>query len=1024
MEKSLKKGVVILILFLFSGMNLIYAQQKSVTGSIRDESNISLPGVTVVVKGTTIGTVTNNDGAYNINVPDENATLVFSFIGMKTQEFPVTGKTSIDVVMESETIGLDEVIAIGYGTSKRQEVTGAVAVADLDELRKVPVNNILETVKGSVAGLAVGPTNRAGQVPGLQVRGQNSVNAGNAPLIVVDNAIYHGSLGDIANQDIESFTVLKDASAAAVYGARSANGVIIITTKTGKGINGKPQFSANLSYGIINELEPLEVYDAEGYIKRMLDIRELAGLEANPENVADYFQSTIERENYLATPDHQPTVADPYSLIRQTGFNKKADFSVSNRTENSSYYISTSLTNQEGVIINDSYKNFTGRINISNDLTDWLNVSVNTMYSFRDFSGSTPPKSSTVGISPYANVYNEDGSYVQFPQQTTSYISPFWKIATVDLNHGNNLNAILKGTIKVPGVKGLTYTSTYSKSLRWNETSTFWDKNTRTGLLAKSTGSRSYSRGNNMLFDNMLNFKRLFADRHKVDVTLLYSWEEYSNTSLSGSASQFDNDVLLDYKLENGIIQNVNTGGAESGSIGQMARATYSFDQRYVITGTVRRDGFSAFSKDKKWGVFPSVAVNWNISKESFMNNVDVIDDLSVRVSYGSNGNQSIAPYSTLAKVGTGKYLYEGDQNYSISQAINSFALNDLSWETTTGTNIGINFGVLDNRIRGTIDAYKSNTTNQLFNLSLPYITGGSSIKSNLGDIENKGIELGLHSINIKKNDFQWNSDFVFSQNRNKVITIYGEDNDGDGIEDDLISSNIFIGKSLGQIYTYKVTGMWQQEDVDNGTIFDGMNPGTYKLEDLPFETTDDDGNVIIEDPDGKITSTKDRQHIGNSKANFRWSFNNNFFYKDFSLMVYLYSVWGGKGYYQSGANQPENDPYPYREDVNKVVYDYWALDNTDGIFPRPDSQSKANVKGVKYLDRSFIKLQKISLSYDASKYLKSTFIKGLNLSVSGDNLFTYAPHWIGLDPETGQGIRDSAIPSLQSFIFSAAFKF
>lgn len=1016
MKKSFRNGVLLLILFLISGLNMIYAQQKSISGSVRDESNISLPGVTVVVKGTTTGTVTNNDGAYNINVPDENATLIFSFIGMETQEFKVGTQSTINVSMESGSIGLDEVIAIGYGTSKRQEVTGAVAVADLDELRKVPVNNILETVKGAVPGLIVGSTNRAGQVAGLQVRGQNSVNdAGNVPLIVVDNAIYHGSLGDIANQDIESFTVLKDASAAAVYGARSANGVILITTKKGNGINGKPQFNANLSYGVINEMEPLAVYDAEGYIKRMLDIRELNGLEANPANVADYFVSAIERENYLATSDHQPTVVDPYDLIRQNGFNKKADFSVSNRTENSSYYISTSLTDQEGVIINDSYKNFTGRINISNDLTDWLNVSINTMYSFRDYSGSTPPKSSTVGISPYANVYNEDGSYVHYPQQTTSYVSPFWQIATVDLDQRNNLNAIVKGTIKVPWVEGLTYTSTYSKSLRWNETSQFWDKNTHDGELAKSMGSRSYSRSNNMLFDNMLNFKRLFADKHKVDVTLLYSWEESSYESLSGSSEQFDNDVLLDYKLENGIIQNVNTGGGESGSIGQMARASYTYDQRYVITGTVRRDGFSAFSKNKKWGVFPSVAVMWNISKENFLNNIDVIDHLSVRVSYGSNGNQSIDPYSTLAQVGTGKYLYDGDQTYSLTQAITSFALNDLSWETTTGWNYGINFGILNNRISGTIDAYKSNTTNQLFNLSLPYITGGSSIKSNLGDIENKGIEIGLHTLNIKKNDFEWTSDFVFSRNRNKVITIYGNDNDGDGIEDDLISDNIFIGKSLGQIYTYKVIGMWQQEDVDNGTIFDGMNPGTYKLEDLP----DENGEY-----DGKITSTNDRQHIGNSKANFRWSLNNNFLYKDFSLMVYLYSVWGGNGYYLSGANQPENDPYPYREDVNKVVYDYWALDNTDGIFPRPDSQSKAAVKGVKYYDRSFIKLQKISLGYDATRFVKSTFIKGLNLSVSGDNLFTYAPHWIGLDPETNQGIRDDAVPSLQSFIFTVAFKF
>ena len=1018
MRKSFKKGVLIVILILFAGMNLIYAQQQnSVSGKVTDSKSQPLPGVTVVVKGTMQGTVTNADGNYTISSISENATLVFSFVGMLTQEAEVGNRNTINITLVNDVIGIEEVVAIGYGTSQRQEVTGAVSVADLDELRKVPANNILETVKGAVPGLTVGGTNKAGQVGGMLVRGQNSISAGNAPLIVVDNVIYNGSLGDIANEDIESFTVLKDASAAAVYGARSANGVVIITTKKGKGINGKPEFNANLSYSIINELERREVYDAEGYIKRMLDIRALNGLEANPDNVGDYFVSAIERENYAATPDHKPTVPDPYGLIRQNGFNKKMSFSAANNTEKSAYFISTSVTDEQGVVINDTYKNFTGRINISNDFTDWLTVSINAMYSFRDYSGAEPTTGygSTVGISPYGKVFNEDGSYVHYPNGTTSYISPFWQIATVNLDQRNNLNAVLRGTIKVPWVEGLTLNSTYSESVRWDETSQFNDTKTVTGEIDKSNGSRSYSRSNNMLFDNVLNYKQLFADKHKVDVTLLYSWEESSYENLFGSAKQFDNDVLLDYKLENGLIQNVNTGGGESGSIGQMARANYTYDQKYGITGTVRRDGFSAFSKNKKWGVFPSAAVIWNISKENFMDNVSVINDLALRVSYGKNGNQSIAPYSTLAKVGTGKYLYDGDASYSITQAITSFATDDLSWEETTGINIGINFAMLDKRLSGSIDVYKSNTVNQLFNLSLPYITGGSSIRANLGDVENKGIDLGLNSINIQKNEFKWTSDFAFSLNRNKVITILGEDNDGDGKEDDLIGSNIFIGKSLEQIYTYNVIGMWQQEDVDNGTIFAGMNPGTYKLEDLP----DKNGEY-----DGKITSTNDRQHIGNSKENFRWSLNNNFVYKDFSLMVYLYSVWGGNDWYLSGVNQPENDSYPYREDVNKVVYDYWALDNTGGTFPRPDSQSKASVKGVKYFDRSFIKLQKVMLGYDATRYVKSTFIKGLNLSVSGDNLFTYAPHWIGLDPETNQGIRDGAVPSLQSFIFTLAIKF
>jgi TonB-linked SusC/RagA family outer membrane protein len=986
---------------------------QKVTGKVTDSSGQPLPGVTVVVKGTTQGTITDTNGNYSVSNISSDATLVFSFVGMRTQEVSIAGKTIINIALDEELIGIDEVVAVGYGTLNRQAVTGAVAVADLDKYREVPVNNILETVKGTVAGLNVGATNTAGAVADLLIRGQNSTGASNSPLIVVDGVIFNGSVGDIPSTDVENFTVLKDASAAAVYGARSANGVILIETKNGGGISGKPKFDVTLSYGISDELKPLEVYDADGYLQRILDIRKSIGQEADPNKIADYLQA-IERTNYEATPNHTPTQPDPYSIIGQIGHKLNSTISVSNSTEKSSYYISASIIDQKGVVLLDEYKQFSGRVNIDSDITDWFNLGIKSMYSIRDFSGATLDPSFGTHLSPYASLYNEDGSYRKFPQDFDSFTNLFLSIPNEDLEKYNNLNATVSGRIKVPRVKGLSYTVNFSNALRWSYRNEFYDENTITGNAKKGVGSRVHNNSGNMLLDQIVNYKHTFAEKHNIDVTLLYSYEKNTWENLSASAEGFDNSVLLDYALENGQTPSVNTGGGESAALGQMARGTYTFDSKYSLTGTVRRDGFSAFSKNKKWGVFSSAGVNWNVTKESFMQNVDFIDRLAVRASYGSNGNQSIQPYSTLAKVGTSKYYFAGDPSYTISQSISSLALDNLGWEKTTGLNMGIDFGVFSNRIAGSVDAYKSKTEDLLFSLGLPSASGAGSILSNLGEIQNKGIEIQLHTENIVKNDFQWSSDFAFSLNRNKVVTIYGEDNDGDGVEDDLISSGYFIGRSLGTIYNYKVIGMWQQEDVDNGTIMEGLRPGDYKIEDLP----DENGEL-----DGKITSDNDRQFLGTSKPNFTWSWTNSFTYKDFSLMAYVYSIWGGNGYYQS-AISPWSEAYVENGEMNRPVYDYWTPENTDAMFPRPYYRINAAYKADKYYDRSFIKLQKIALTYNLSRFVKAKGINNLRLTASADNLFTYAPHWVGLDPETGQSLSRLSRPSIRTYLFSLAFNF
>lgn len=981
-------------------------KKQKITGVITDSNGEPVIGANVMVKGTGNGTITDVDGNFHLDV-QSNDVLEISYIGYTTQRITVGDQKHLLVKLVEDAEMLDEVVVVGYGTTNKQAITGSVIKADIDTYRDVPTNNIMETLKGSVPGLNIGGTNTAGAVAGFSIRGQNSTG-GNDPLIVVDGAIFDGSLADLPSEDIEDLTVLKDASAAAVYGSRSANGVILITTKRGRSEGGKPQFNVNLSYGYSHELRRQKVYDAEGYIQKLLDYRVANGMDADPDKIALYLQP-IEADNYNATPDHRPTFTDPYDLFRQSAYNVKANVSISNSSELATYYISASLTDQKGVVLNDRYKNFSGRINVETNLTDWLKVGVKSNYSIRDYSGSSPDLNKAAQFSPYASLYDDSGKYLQYPQTTTSFESPFWSMKTDDLEKYNTLGAILNAKITVPWVKGLTYEMVYSNNLRWSQNNYFYDEYTTAGQGKNGKGERSNSNNYHMLLDNLIKYNNTFNNIHNIDVTLLYSRERRTWNDMSAYAEDFDNTILGDNKLEDGKKQTVSTGSGESGAIGMMARATYTFDNRYSFTGTVRRDGCSAFSKNRKWATFASGGFNWNISNENFMKDVEPIDNLALRLSYGSNGNQSISPYTTLAKVGTGKYIFAGDPSYSITQSISSFALDNLGWETTTGFNAGIDFSLFENRLSGSIDTYFTNTKDLLFSLALPTISGKSSITSNLGKIQNKGVEISLHSLNISKKDFSWTTDFAFSLNRNKVASIYGEDNDGDGKEDDLISSGYFIGKSLGTIYGYKITGMWQQEDVDNGTIMEGMRPGDYKLEDL--------------NGDGKIDSENDRQLLGTSKENFRWSMTNTLTYKDWSLMIYINSIWGGNGYFQS-ANTPYYDEYINSGQHNRTILDYWTPENTDAKFPRLDYQKNARYQGTLYQDRSFIKLQKVALTYNLSRFVKRIGLNNMKLSLSADNLFEFSPYWDGLDAETGQGLSISARPSIRTYQMNLIFNF
>lgn len=1014
--RSFSKQMLVAMSVLFAAsfffVEKINAQEKttvqnaSVKGRVTDESGSPLPGVSVQLKGTSTGAVTNTNGEYSIKISGKaNPVLVFSSAGLTEQEIAVRNRSEIQVTLTPQVKEQEEVVVVGYGTQKRQAVTGAVVRADLKTYEKVPVNNIMETLKGTVAGLNVGEANRAGSVPGFTIRGANTIAASSSPLIVVDGVIFNGSLADISPADVESATILKDASAAAVFGSRSASGVILIETKKGGSVNGKPKFQVQASYGTVSEISRLKVYDAPGYMKRLNDILNDNGTVVAMDQTPNYLQ-VIEKTNYDATPDHQPTLTNPYSLFSRTGKSINTTASVSQRTDKMSYYLAATYVDQKGVIINDDFKRYGLRLNLESKITNWLTLGIRSSYSFRDYPGSriygaANNGSSATLFSPYASAYNADGSYNMFPQTTTSFVNPFSMMATEAYDRTNNFNGILTGTVKVPWVKGLTYTMNYSKMINLRETGSFFGFNTQPGLTARGTGSRNYSRGTSTLLDQIIKYNKTFAGVHNVDVTLLHSETKTDSYGQGASASGFDNDQLGTYRLSAGAIQNTSTSGSRTEGIGQMARVTYTYDNKYSVTGTIRHDGYSAFSANKKYGDFSSVGVNWNVTQEKFMKKVPVINSLAIRASYGTNGNQSIDPYSTLSKISNGYYIYQGDANYSYTQNVSGLGNDDLVWESTTGLNAGIDFELFKSRISGSIDGYFTRTNNLAFTLNLPLISGFTSITANAGEIQNRGVEINLRTVNMKRGDFTWRTEAAFSLNRNKIARLLG-DKDGDGKEDDIVSSGLFIGKSLSEIYTYKVTGMWQQSDKDNGTIMaGGYQPGHYKYLDVNH--------------DGKITSDSDRVFLGNGNANFRWSLTNTFSYKGFTLLVYANSIWGGNGWFMNGGNTPWNDGYANVGSMNHPIYDYWTPTNTGAEFPRPSFKDRGVVRTAKYYDRSFIRLQKVALSYELTKFVEKYGIQGLNVAISGDNLGTYAPHWIGLDAATGSGLTVSSIPSLRT---------
>jgi TonB-linked SusC/RagA family outer membrane protein len=969
--------------------------EVTIKGQILDGENLPLPGASILVEGTSIGAVSDMDGNYQLTVP-EGATLIFSYIGFTPQKIVVGNQSTINVTLLPNVSALDEVIVIGYGTTTRADVTGAVVSAPLLDFAEAPNTNILQALSGSTPGVNIGQVTSAGQEPSISIRGQTSLNGNQSPLIVLDGIIYRGNVSDLNPKDIQSVDVLKDASSKAIYGAQAANGVILITTKTGKSAT-KPIVSYS---GFISTQSPsteLTPLGREDYLKTARDVDWQNGFLA-PDYLTENPNWTLENNTGFFPPLlnglENGTDYNWYEEVTSPGYILDQNVSIRGNTDKTTYFISGGYTDQTGWMLNDNYNRVTGRVNIDTDLTDWFTFGVNTFGSFTNYSGESPEFNIIPTMSPLAAAKDENGEFIINPLGDFR-LNPFLTAQSDHSDLRNNISAILYADIRVPGIKGLSYRVNYSNNYRWNNFSS-------SNPFGAGLSGRAEKRNNSthdILFDNIFTYAKEFNADHRINVTGLIGINKISFESTNAVGTDFSNLILSYNSLQQALIQRISSSAWEESYSYQMGRFNYDYKRRYLFTATVRRDGFSGFAENNKFGIFPSIGLGWVVSEENFLADVKQINFLKLRASYGETGNLTNR-YSSLARVTSGtesQYVF-GDGGTTVNgQRIASLSNPDLSWERTSGTNFGLDAELFNSRISTSIDYYESTTTDLLWNFVLPNITGFPNIVSNVGEIGNKGIEVLLNANIVKTRDFSWDIGFNAARNTNTINKLLGLDRDGDGKEDDLIANNLFIGQSIGTIYGYVIDGLWQIGD----EIPAGYQPGLYRLRDL--------------NNDGNITPQDDRQILGRTEPAYRFGIQNTLSYKDFTFRFFINSVQGGKDGYL-GLNNPwagvnYGTPGTAQSSNWFQEVNYWSPSNPNATFRRPGPD--AGIAGQRYFDRSFIRLQDISLAYNVNRdFVQRLGMQSFKIFVSGKNLLTFT-NWEGWDPETGQGLGAEAGTSL-----------
>ena len=969
----------------------IYGQNNSIniTGTVSDAATgETLIGVSIYPKNEpTRGTLTDVDGQYSITVT-QGTTLVVSYLGYVQTEI-IANSATMNISLKEQTTALDEVVVIGYGTVKRKDVTTAVSTVSTADIDQRPIVSAAQAIQGRAAGVSViQPNGAPGGETSIRIRGTTSYNGSNDPLYVVDG-VPVDNINFLAPNDIANMQILKDASSAAIYGSRAANGVIIITTKTGQKGNAKITFNAQLSLNKVSD--KIKSLNTAQY----LELQEEIGMLSLSEDLYD-------RTNW-------------FDATYSTGVTQSYQVSISDGTEKLRYLLSAGYLDEKGVLDVAYYKRYNFRANIDNQVRKWLNVSANVVYSDYSKNGIISGNGanrggvilSVINTPTYAPIWdpNNPGQYyTEFGG--VDITSPLENLARSENNKNKENRLIATGNLLFTILPQLSFKSSFTIDRRNVIETTFLDPY-KTSWGRNQYGEASDKRNMNtvLTFDNVATYNKSF-DKHGLEIMLGSSWtdSDYTNSWINGS--HFRDGSIQTLNAANKIAwDNTGTGGSQWGIMSFFGRAAYNYDSKYLLTVNMRRDGSSRLNPDHQWGTFPSASAAWRISSEEFMRGFDWIDDLKLRGGWGQTGNQSgLNDYAYLMRYSINRiqWFVAGQENAVPSITPSNFRTRDLKWETTSQTNIGIDFTAFKSRLTFALDYYYKKTTDMLMNVPLDG-TGqlANNIARNEGDMTNRGFEITINSKNIE-GIFNWNTDFNISFNRNKLTKlslaqVYSTAKTSDNVNANVVRNE--VGRSLSGFYGY---------------ISDGVDPET--------------GDLIYRDlnDDGKITST-DRTYIGDPNPDFTFGMTNTFMWKDLTLSVFLQGSYGNDIY---NASRMETEGMYDGKNQSTRVLDRWRIPGQITDVPK----ARFNIQNSTYFveDGSYLRVKDVSISYNVRASLLSKLgINRLQPYFTASNLITWTSYK-GMDPEVNQwgnsgsvqGIDWGTYPHSKSFVFGVNVEF
>ena len=978
--KPIYKGFAFFLFLLFSASS--FAQQGSIKGSVLDESGSPLPGVSIVIQGTTKGTQTDFDGNFAIDaaIGDE---LAFSYIGMKPKVVTISSTAAVNITMQEDTSALDEVVVIGYGSKKIDDVIGSVAIIDPEEMTKVATADVGEMLRGQATGVRVSVNgDNVGGSSNIVVRGQASLS-NNSPLIIVDG-VPAGALNDINPNDIASLNVLKDAASLAIYGARAANGVILITTKKGK--TGKATVTYTGSSGIQTFNQLFDTYSPAEWADMVREGDRAAnfGLINSDEVIFASLNDNIQNN---VTTDFQ-------DLILRSGTIQNHNVSMSAGTETTSVYASVNYLDQQGIVVGSDNDRITTRINATQKITDWLDMGANIMFQYSNSLASRGVNNAislATAANPYGTPFDQDGNLQLF------YLSTYNSDITnplVDLfettSETESKNDMLNLYFNFGLFKGFNYKLNLSRRT-WN------DKNRQYSGLNSNVGQRQgvgqgfirYRDVAEWQMENIFTFSTDFnsGGLHKLDLTGVQSVfkSEYSDFQANGQG--FVTDALGAYDLGLASLITVNSGGNERTLVSGVTRAEYNYDSRYYLSASVRADASSVFSQNEKWGYFPAVGVSWNAHNESFLRNVDAVNNLKFTVSYGQIGNQEVVnPYGTTILASIGRT----DTNAGIfTENTSRFISPDLTWETTTNLNAKVDFGFF-NRISGTVEYYNNETNDLLQEIRLPSDSGFDGQILNVGSVRNSGIEIGLNADLVKTDNLNVNLGITYTRNRNEILDLGGDQN-GDGVIDigdayQTINGNWLIpGQPINVSYRNIDGGIWQEgEDIQGSALLAGDNNASLRNTSLPgsYKPFDGNGDGVYDAVSDRVVIPQVEDWYGSALLNIT--------YKGMDLGANFLTVQGlfRQNNFLSGYAEGGD----HRGIFNTVKQNYWTPENPTGDFARPITSGSgiANAFWGNMQDASYFRLQNVTLGYSLPFDAVSNIgLSKLRVYATGSNLWT-----------------------------------